>query len=198
MSRSWQASWIGAPWQEEDGKKDADAAPLLRKAFDLPAGVVEARAYVTGVGYYELYVNGRKVGDEVLSPAVSDYGKRGLYLTHDITAHLVKGRNCIGLWLGRGWSTGVLKNAGTSGPMVKAEITVAFDGAEPLSVATGADWKAHPSSITPLGKGMSGSYGGERVEAAEGLAAEAGQRWGELTPEEQLQFYVESRLKENP
>ena len=38
----------------------------------------------------------------------------------------------------------------------------------------------------------------ERVEAAEGLAAEAGQRWGELTPEEQLQFYVESRLKENP
>lgn len=38
----------------------------------------------------------------------------------------------------------------------------------------------------------------ERVEAAEGLAAEAGQQWGELTPEEQLQFYVESRLKENP
>ena len=52
------------------------------------------------------------MGDDVLSPAVSDYGKRGLYLTHDIAKYLVKGKNCIGLWLGRGWSLGVLKNAG--------------------------------------------------------------------------------------
>ena len=162
----WRGEWIGADWIKEH----AGPLPWLRKVVELDRAPSHAVAYVCALGYYELYVNGRKVGDEVLSPAVSDYGKRGLYLTHDITAHLVKGKNCIGLWLGRGWSTGVLKNAGTSGPMVKAEITVAFDGAEPLSVATGADWKAHPSSITPLGKGMSGSYGGERVEAAQEIA----------------------------
>lgn len=73
-------------------------------------------------------MNGQKVGDDALSPAVSDYGKRGLYLTHDITGYLVQGRNCIGLWLGRGWSLGVLKNAGTVGPMVRAEINLSFDG----------------------------------------------------------------------
>ena len=162
----WRGEWIGADWI----KDHAGPLPWLRKVVELDRAPSHAVAYVCALGYYELYVNGRKVGDEVLSPAVSDYGKRGLYLTHDITAHLVKGKNCIGLWLGRGWSTGVLENAGTSGPMVKAEITVAFDGAEPLSIATGSDWKAHPSSITPLGKGMSGSYGGERVEAAQEIA----------------------------
>jgi len=162
----WRGEWIGADWI----KDHAGPLPWLRKVVELDRLPSSAVAYVCALGYYELYVNGRKVGDEVLSPAVSDYGKRGLYLTHDITPYLVKGRNCIGLWLGRGWSIGVLKNVGTSGPMVKAEINIDFDGAAPLNIATGADWKAHPSNITPLGKGKSGSYGGERVDATQEVA----------------------------
>jgi alpha-L-rhamnosidase len=162
----WNGEWIGADWM----KNNEGPLPWLRKTVTLEKLPATATAYVCALGYYELYVNGRKVGDDVLSPAVSDYGKRGLYLTHDITNYLIQGKNCIALWLGRGWSVGVLKNAGTVGPMVKAEINLAFDGAAPQTIVTDATWKAHPSHITPLGRGMSRSYGGERVEAEKEIA----------------------------
>ena len=74
------------------------------------------------------------------------------------------------MWLGRGWSLGVLKNAGLVGPMVKAEFDLAFDGSGRSIITTDATWKVRPSHITPLGKGTSGSYGGERVEAEKEIA----------------------------
>lgn len=162
----WRGQWIGADWM----KNNEGPLPWLRKTFTLQEVPKTATAYVCTLGYYELYVNGQKVGDDVLSPAVSDYGKRGLYLTHDIARYLVQGKNCIGLWLGRGWSLGVLKNAGLVGPMVKAEVSLTFDRTAPLTILTDATWKARPSHITPLGKGMSGSYGGELVEAEKEIA----------------------------
>jgi alpha-L-rhamnosidase len=162
----WNGEWIGADWM----KNNEGPLPLLRKTITLEKVPDAATIYVCALGYYELYVNGEKVGSDVLTPAVSDYGKRGLYLTHDITDRLVAGRNCIGLWLGRGWSTGVLKNAGTVGPMVKAELNLSFKNGKPLTIATDASWKVHPSHITPLGQGTSGSYGGEQVEAAKEIA----------------------------
>lgn len=161
----WSGEWIGADWFVDN----EGALPWLRKTVTLPKAPAHATAYVCALGYYELFVNGKKVGEDVLAPAVSDYGKRGLYVTHDITPYLTEGPNCIGLWLGRGWSLGVLKNAGTVGPMVKAEFALAFDGADPLTVVTDASWKLRPSHITPLGKMTSGSYGGELVEAEKNL-----------------------------
>ncbi len=157
----WQGDWIGVDWMTNN----EGPLPWLRKTVTLQQAPTTAVIYVCALGYYELHVNGRKVGDDVLSPAVSDYGQRGLYLTHDITPYLVEGENCIGLWLGRGWSLGVLKNAGNVGPMVKAELNITFDQGAPLTIVTDATWKAHPSHITPLGGGTSGSYGGELVEA---------------------------------
>jgi len=162
----WSGEWIGADWM----KDNQGPLPWLRKTFTLDNVPATATAYVCALGYYELYVNGQKVGDDVLSPAVSDYGIRGLYLTHDITRYLVKGTNCIGLWLGRGWSVGALKHAGSVGPMVKAGLDLTFAGKAPLTIATDATWKARPSHITPLGMGTSGRYGGELVEAEKAIA----------------------------
>ncbi len=162
----WQGDWIGADWMANH----EGPLPWLRKTITLPQAPATATMYVCALGYYELYINGRKVGDEVLSPAVSDYGRRGLYLTHDVTRFLNAGENSIGLWLGRGWSLGVLKNTGSAGPMVKAELTVTFDARPAQTIVTDATWKAHPSHITPLGKGTSGSYGGELVEAEKEIA----------------------------
>ena len=157
----WSGEWIGADWM----KDNQGPLPWLRKTVTLEELPTTATAYVCALGYYELYVNGQKVSEDVLSPAVTDYGKRGLYVTYDISKYLVKGKNCIALWLGRGWSLGVLKNAGTVGPMVKAEVDLTFKDAAPLTVVTDATWKAKPSHITPIGRGVSGSYGGELVEA---------------------------------
>ena len=79
------------------------AALLLRKESSLPSKPVRATAYVCGLGYHELSINGRKVGDHVLDPGFTDYTKRVLYVTHDVTDLLKPGRNAIGAVLGAGW-----------------------------------------------------------------------------------------------
>lgn len=78
-------------------------APLLRHSFTLGKKIARARAYVDGLGLYELHVNGRKVGDNVLSPADTPYPQRDLYQTYDVTSALRQGANAVGIWLGNGY-----------------------------------------------------------------------------------------------
>ena len=86
----WKGQWIGS-----DG--------LLRREFILPEEPRRARAYIAGLGYYELRLNGRKVGNHVLDPGWTNYKKRVLYATYDVTRLLRKGKNAIGVMLGQGW-----------------------------------------------------------------------------------------------
>ncbi len=85
----WKAKWIGG------GK-------MLRKSFTVRDKVKQARAYVSGLGYYELRINSRKVGDHVLDPGWTDYEKIILYATYDITDYLKGGENAVGIMLGNG------------------------------------------------------------------------------------------------
>ncbi|MEU5262150.1 family 78 glycoside hydrolase catalytic domain [Amycolatopsis sp. NPDC021455] len=78
-------------------------APLLRHEFVLDKPVASARAYVYGLGFYELHLNGGKVGDQVLAPGSTPYDKRTLYDSFDVTSQVHKGRNAAGLWLGNGY-----------------------------------------------------------------------------------------------
>jgi len=78
-------------------------APLLRHEFVLAKPVASARAYVHGLGFYELHLNGSKVGDQVLAPGSTPYGKRNLYDSFDVTDQVHIGRNAAGLWLGNGY-----------------------------------------------------------------------------------------------
>lgn len=157
----WQGAWIGADWMENN----AGPLPWFRKEIDLSETPRRAVAYVCALGYYELFINGQKVGDAVLTPAVSDYSKRGLYLTHDVTKYLKPGPNCIALWLGRGWSTKMLEPASTAGPLVKAQVEIDTESAPRKIVPTDASWKMQKSCITPLGSGADGDYGGEQYDA---------------------------------
>ncbi|GAA2330685.1 alpha-rhamnosidase [Streptomyces violaceusniger] len=104
---SWETAlrapedWEGARWI---GPSDPQAgAPLLRKEFSLDKEVAGARAYVAGLGFHELRLNGAKVGDRVLAPANTPYDRRVLYDTYDVTKALRKGGNTVGLWLGHGY-----------------------------------------------------------------------------------------------
>jgi len=78
-------------------------APLLRKEFVVTKAVRRARVYISGIGWSELYLNGRKVSDRVLDPAATDYDKRVFYVTHDVTSRLKTGSNALGVMLGNGW-----------------------------------------------------------------------------------------------
>ena len=115
----WKAKWIGIDEDKifEVGKKNP--APYFRKVFSIKNNVKDARIYISGLGYYELYINGKRVGNHVLSPNQTNYDRRQktsyengkianmstrvLYVTYDITGYLQKGRNVISVILGNGW-----------------------------------------------------------------------------------------------
>jgi alpha-L-rhamnosidase len=78
------------------------AARYLRRTFAVKKKIQRATAYVCGLGLFELYLNGRKVSNDVLSPALSEYDKRAFYLTFDLTDQLKRGDNAVGVMLGNG------------------------------------------------------------------------------------------------
>jgi len=93
-SKDWKAKWIGY---------DCPSAPMLRKEFTVNKSIREARVYICGLGYYELSINGFKIGDHVLDPGQTDYEQRVFYVVYDVTKNLKQGNNAIGVILGDGW-----------------------------------------------------------------------------------------------
>jgi alpha-L-rhamnosidase len=92
-----------APWGEIAGPEDRRLpARMLRRQFEVERKVQRATAYFCGLGLSEFYLNGKKVGNQVLSPGLTDYTKRALYVTFDVTKQLKKGANVAGVMLGNG------------------------------------------------------------------------------------------------
>lgn len=101
----WKGRWIGMdrsfPWDSET-QWSRLSARYLRKEFEIKKSVKRATAYIMGMGMYELYFNGRKMGDQVLAPVPTDYTQGVMYNTFDVTRFLNKGKNAIGSILGNG------------------------------------------------------------------------------------------------
>jgi alpha-L-rhamnosidase len=96
--------WSIADSLRKIGKSVTDApAVYLRKEVTLSKTVTCATAYICGLGFFELSVNGKKVGDHLLDPAFTDYEKRVEYQAFDVTSMLVQGKNALGVILGNGW-----------------------------------------------------------------------------------------------
>jgi|YelNatPaOPRAMG01_1025707.scaffolds.fasta_scaffold09217_4 alpha-L-rhamnosidase len=102
----WKGYWVGL--DSAVGKDDPAAyhtrlsARYLRKEFYAPQRIRRATAYICGLGLFELYINGRKIGNQVLAPALSQYNVRSFYMTFDVTKDIAKGKNAIGVILGNG------------------------------------------------------------------------------------------------
>jgi alpha-L-rhamnosidase len=156
----WKAQWIGMP--ESAGNPDF---PWLRKTVDVPEAVARAYAHVNSLGYYELYVNGKKVDDHVLSPAVTQMSVRSFVITHDITAYLRPGKNVFALWLGHGWYADNMFWSEFPGPVARMQMDAALANGTPLQFVTNATWKTHESPIAQVDGWMEGGYGGERFDA---------------------------------
>lgn len=146
----------GQPWgpiaQDVDGPRRSQ---LLRKEFVLPADVEKARAYVTGLGFYELHINGLRVGDDVFTPGWTQYEKRIQYQVYDVTNLLKIGRNAVGAILGNGWWSSGLGWAGGQERHAKPGENLRFllqleitctDGSK-HTVVTDGTWTSHLSPI---------------------------------------------------
>ena len=104
-NNDWIAKWIGLdklfPWDSGEMHSRLSAR-YLRKEFTSTKDVKSAKVYISGLGLYELYINGEKIGDQVLAPGPTDYFKTVLYNTFDVTAYIKQGKNAIGTILGNG------------------------------------------------------------------------------------------------
>ena len=105
LSKSeWNAKWI----EMEGDTLRYSPSPYFRKEFNVAKTISSARVYITSHGYYELQINGKKAGDQVLTPGWTSYSKRLQYQVYDVTSMLIKGDNAIGAVLGDGWYRGTL------------------------------------------------------------------------------------------
>lgn len=145
----WTAGWIGG-------------GNLLRRTFQLAAAPRRARAYVTGIGYYELSINGRRVGRRVLDPGFTQYERRVLYSTYDVTDLLRAGDNEVRVMLGNGWYGQTWKGR----PAARLEI----HGDNGLLAATGSGWQAAAGPIVEDGVYLGETYDARRENPVWGQA----------------------------
>ena len=177
-NNEWQAKWIGdgrpQPEKEEDYYKD-DPMPLFRKDFSARKKIASARLYITGLGYYEAYVNGKKVGDHVLDPGWTSYQKQVLYTVYDISGLVKSGKNLAGIMLGNGWWNPLpfklfgrfdfRKHQQTGRPCVKAEIHLRYTDGTEEKINTDETWKTTPGPIL-----RNNVYLGEHYDARKEVA----------------------------
>ena len=153
-----------------------DTAPYMRRAFEITGEVLSARAYFTGLGIYELYLNGEKANDEYLVPGCTAYDSWIQYQTYDVTDLLHTGENVIGAILGNGWAKGrfgfdgVVGDYETNFPgkpcnmyteeyLLFGELHVTTTQGETV-IVTDESWQCAPNPLT-----FGNIYDGERYDA---------------------------------
>lgn len=176
----WKAKWIGAM---EDPTPDAAVtypAPYFRKEFAIAKKIKQAKVYVSGLGFYELYINGKKIGDQVLAPAVTNYDERPLkkllyhyddqstqrvlYNTFDVTGNISQTKNAIGILLGNGWYN--QRDRTVEGtlwydlPKVILQLEITYTDGSTAVIASDNTWK---TTTGPLLK--DGIFTGENYDA---------------------------------
>lgn len=169
----WQGQWIGldraAPGDSET-QWSRLAARYLRKEFALNKEVKRATIHIAGMGLYELFINGQRIGEQVLAPAPTDYRKTILYNTYDVTSQLQK-KNAIGVTLGNGRFYTMRQNykpykIPTFGyPKLRLNLIVEYTDGSKETVSTNTSWK-----LTTEGPIRSNNeYDGEEYDARKEL-----------------------------
>ena len=162
----WKAKWI----EIEGDTLQYSPSPHFRKEFNIGKSIKSARIYVTSHGFYELHLNGKKVGDQVLTPGWTSYGKRLQYQVYDVTDMIKKGDNAIGAVLGDGWYRGSLawgRNWAVYGKTLGLYMQIKIihtDGSESV-IATDDSWKALQDGAIR----MNDIYNGETYDATKKL-----------------------------
>ncbi|NQU54219.1 MAG: family 78 glycoside hydrolase catalytic domain, partial [Bacteroidetes bacterium] len=168
----WSSSWIGNGQKAEPlpekgfymhRKEQADMPDtinhsgrslLLRNEVTLSKKVKSAKVYISGLGFYEFFINGKRVGENVLAPAKTPYHKHILYDTYDVTELLKKGENALGIHLGNGWYNPYkpwwqqyrMQWFGSKKAMAQIQIT--FDDGSVEIISTNKEWKWAAGPIT--------------------------------------------------
>ena len=169
--KEWSADWIGAgaekeplpasgfyksvkeQYSQKDTVKHDGRSLLLRNKFSCSGEIKKARVYVTGLGYYELYINGARIGNHVLTPGKTNYTKEVLYDSYDVTAVLKSGVNSVGIHLGNGWFNPYKKwwqdyrMQWFGAKKATMQMYVEYADGETDVITTDKSWKYHPGPV---------------------------------------------------
>ncbi|MCD8742156.1 glycoside hydrolase family 78 protein [Mucilaginibacter roseus] len=176
----WQAKWIGATADPTPDSPITYPAPYFRKDIKVNKTVKQATVYVSGLGFYELYINGKKIGDQVLAPAVTNYDKRPLtnllypyddqsaqrvlYNSFNVTENVDQQENTIGILLGNGWynqrDRTVEGNMWYGLPKLIFQLEIVYTDGTTQTVVSDDTWK---TTTGPLLK--DGIFSGEQYDA---------------------------------
>jgi alpha-L-rhamnosidase len=149
----WAAQWITPVWEDPSDKSETSLHPYMRKRFSVDGKIVGARIYAAGMGLYEFELNGRRVGNEYLTPNCTAYDQVVQVHTYDVTGLLTEGENAVAAMLGNGWAKA---HFGTFGPAnmpytdrfaLLAELRVLLENGDELVIPTDTSWKCTPSPV---------------------------------------------------
>ncbi|MFD0835658.1 alpha-L-rhamnosidase [Mariniflexile aquimaris] len=145
------------------------AAGYFRNLINIGKSIKHAQVYICGLGYYELFLNGEKVGDHVLDPAPSNYDKQAYYVSYNITNQLKQGKNAFGIILGNGfygqnisWKNDPEseKDLSYGSPTVRCLIKVNYTDGSSSDFYTDETWKESTGPIV-----FNNIYGGDTYDA---------------------------------
>lgn len=159
-TQDWAAKWLNDgksnPANEADFYRH-DPAPLFRKEFSIDKPLRSARLHITGLGYYEASLNGQRIGDHMLDPGWTAYGKRILYSTYDLTSELKLGANCLGVMVGNGWYNplplrmwghlNLREHLPAGRPRFIAQLNLEYENGDTQIVTSDTTWKTAPGPI---------------------------------------------------
>ena len=153
--------WIAQP----KPPKTSGPMPIFRREFTLAKPIVQATAYICGLGQYELTLNGRRVGDDQIDPPWTNYRKTCMYATYDVTGMVRRGPNALGVMLGNGMynvpAGRYTKFRGTFGPpKLIMQLRLELADGSVRWIVSDENWKTTPGPIT-----FSCTYGGEDYDA---------------------------------
>ena len=164
-SANWQADWISPDWDEDTSQ--SQPGPLLRRSFNAKDRITSARIYATCLGLYELHINGKRVGNGMLTPGWTSYRNRILYQTYDVTDLVQSGENAVGAMLGDGWYRGYMGFQGSRNLFgdrlaLLLQLEISYADGQVEVIASDTSWHAIPGPIR-----MSDIYMGETYDARE-------------------------------
>jgi len=152
---------------KKDKHKDNNILPLLRKSFAVKKQVKKATIFISGLGHFELSINGEKIGDHFLDPGWTKYDRQALYVPFDVTDHLRKGENAIGVMLGNGFyyipsvSGRYRKLKAAFGyPKMICRLVIEYADGNTANIVSDRSWKTSAGPIS-----FSSIYGGEDYDA---------------------------------
>jgi len=148
-ARNWKGTWIS-----DANNIQTLPAPYFRKMFTASKKIKSARAYIAAAGLFELYLNGKKVGNHRLDPMYTRFDRRNLYVSFDVSSQLAAGENAIGVLLGNGWynhqSIAVWnfdKAPWRARPTFCFDLRITYLDGTTETITSGREWKSSPSPI---------------------------------------------------